>query len=804
MKHPTIQNKFKLSLALLVSSALSTAQAAPISSIKIQGNKRVENETILSYLPLRVGDESDELTRNEALKTLYQTGLFSDIKMYQTNSVLVIDVTENSLINRIFFEGNNKLKDDKLKAELQLRPRQVLSRTKVQSAQQRILELYKQMGRFNAVVVPKIVRLAQDRVDLIFEINEGDVTHVRKINFIGNDYFHRAELSKVILTKPYQWYRFFASDDVFESQRFEADQQILRQFYLDNGFPDFRITSAIAELSVDKKDFFITITMDEGKRYTIGKVNIKSNVRHLKTDDMLKKIEIKPGDIFSSKAIQTASQVLNHALGEKGYAFANVIPDYTKNAQTQKVDLTFTLNETGKILIERIEIKGNDRTRDYVIRREIGLHEGDLFNSQSIQMAEQKLRETGYFKNVSFDIEPGSDENKAKIIFSVEEQSTGELSLAAGYSTFDKFLTKIGYTEHNFMGKGLSTHAEIDLSKPSQTYELGISNPKFMDHNLLLGGKVFHSHVRSIEGQESRYIKNKDDNKQNDVLTKGFRSKSTGFMGYIGYDLTKDLNQTFLYTFKLENVSNRDQLSDEAKSKIFKEYIDYMQNQSGRFVYSSLNHVLTFDRRDRRMYPTKGYILSMTNALTGLGGNVKYIRNTAKGSVYYTPFKNLTFNLKGSVGDVRGWGKGLRYSDLFTLGGEKFPGFDESGLGYREPSTNNSLRGRKYWTAKLQATFPIPGVPEEFSIKGGLFVMAGNLLDPTYKPKIEKNRSNVFVNFKNEEGPFPNKTRVSIGGQIDLKLPFAPLKLIYAKPIRKEKHDQEYRFLIAFITGADD
>ena len=379
-----------------------------IKNIKIQGNQRIESETVLSYLPLKVGDALDQSKLDQCLKELFATGYFIDVKVHQNGQTLVIEVEENPIINRVVFEGNNKLKDDIITQEVRLRPREVLSRTRIQEAQQRILEIYRRMGRFGAKVDPKIIKLPENRVDLVFEINEGAVTYIRAIQFVGNKRFSDKKLEEQLLTKRARWYRFFAVDDVYDPDRFIGDQQSLRKFYNDNGYADFRILSAVAELSPDQKDFYLTFTVEEGKLYHFGKVDIVSHIPSVKAESLRSEIAFAEKDVFSGRLIEKSVNAITHAAGTQGFAFVSIEPKVVKNPETKLVDITFEIKEGPRVYIEKIVFVGNDRTHDDVIRRELMVHEGDAYNAAKIKQSEMNLKELQYFKTVSVETEQGS------------------------------------------------------------------------------------------------------------------------------------------------------------------------------------------------------------------------------------------------------------------------------------------------------------------------------------------------------------------------------------------------------------
>lgn len=740
-------------VSLLVSATAVTATFADtIQSIEVVGNKRIESDTVISNLPLHVGDSFDPDQMNQALKDLFATGYFSDVKVRRTGSTLVVDVTENSLINRISFEGNSKLKDDKLTEEIQLRPREVLSRTKILAAQQRILEIYRRMGRFDATVEPKVIRLEENRVDLVFEINEGEVTYVRKVNFIGNKRFSSSRLESQLFTKRARWYRLWASDDTYDPDRFTADQQALQQYYFDMGYPDFRLVSAVAELSPDHKDFYLTFTIEEGDLYTFGKVDVVSHLKQVNAAELKSMVDISSGNQFSRKQIEKNVTRLNEFVGTYGYAFADIQPRVEKNRAKKTVDLIFEVKEGPRAYIERIDIVGNDRTRDEVIRRELNILEGDAYNATKIKRAEQNLKNLGYFKKAEIFTEQGTAPDKARLVIKVEEQPTGEMGVAAGFSTLDGILGNIKFSERNFMGTGRILHASFTLAKKMQDFDIGITDPYFMGYNLEAGIDLFH--IRSTRLSH-------------------FTNESRGVNTHIAYALTEYVGQTLMYTLKDDRVSHIDQTSS-----------DFIKQQVGSYLTSAIGQTLAYDRRDSRIDPTSGYVLSLSNTYAGIGGKVSYLRNSIGASWFYSPLEDIVLNVRGALGGMERTGKTIRIVDSFQLGTESFRGFEYGGIGPRDSKTGDPLGGTRFWTGTVEAIFPI-GLPNEFGVKGAVFSDFGSSWKPGVSgPQIVDKKS----------------VRASAGLGLSWTSPFGPLRIDYAIPIKKEKFDQEQRFLFGFST----
>ncbi len=735
----------------LFSAGYATAETT-IKEIKILGNQRVESETVNSYLPLKVGDAFDSAKMDQGLKDLFATGYFTDVHVTQEGQTLVVTVDENPIINRVAYEGNSKLKDDVIQEEVKLRPREVLSRTRIQEAQQRILEIYRRMGRFGAKVDPKIIKLPENRVDLVFEINEGAVTYVRKINFIGNKHFSSKKLEEQLLTKKTRWYRFFAVDDVYDPDRFVSDQQAIRKFYYDNGYPDFRIVASIAELSPDQKDFLLTFTVDEGQLYHFGKIDFVSHIASVKADALKDKVEFSEGDVFSGKMLEKAVNAITDAVGTQGFAFVAVEPKIEKNHETKTAAITFEIKEGPRVYIEKIVIVGNDRTRDDVLRREIALHEGDAYNAAKIKQSERNLKDLQYFKTATIETVQGSAPDQAQLLVKVEEQPTGELGLAGGYSTLDGPLANIRVVERNFRGTGQVVHADFTVAKKRQDFDVGILEPYFLDRNLAASADVFS--IRST--RFSAYHQ----------LTKGVN------VG-LGYKLSTYWLQSWTYGIRHDDVGHISPLAS-----------NIIRQQAGKSVISSLAHTVAYDRRDSRVNPTSGYLVSLTNTYAGLGGNVNYLRNELGANWYRALLEDVILGIKGSVGRIDRVQKTIRVVDSVQLGADSLRGFEYGGIGPRDTVTGDSLGGTRFWTSTAEVVFPI-GLPTEFGIKGAVFTDVG----ATWRPG-QKNANVVDE----------NAARASAGFGVSWTSPFGPLRIDYAFPLKKKKYDKTQRILFGFST----
>lgn len=731
----------------------SVSHAAPVQAIKIEGNQRVESETILSYVPIKVGDEVEQNKLDHALKELFATGYFADVHVRQEGTLILIKVEENPIINRVAYEGNNKLKDDAIKEEIRLRPREVLSKTKVQEAQQRLLEIYRRMGRFGARVEPKIIKLPENRVDLVFEINEGTVTYIRKIFFVGNKHFGASTLEKQLQSKRYKWFRFFATDDVYDPDRFNNDKQALEKFYKDHGYADFRVLSSIAELSPDQKDFVLTFTVDEGPVFSFGKSTIHSKLEKMDIKKLEEHLKSKEGETFSGKNIDQTVTALVDAAGTQGYAFVSVEPVLEKDREKNIVHVTYEIKEGQRVYVEKIIFAGNSTTRDEVLRREMGIHEGDAYNAAKLKKAERNLKDLNYFKTVNVEVEQGSTPDQARLVVKVEEQSTGEMQLAGGYSTMDGPLANLRIVQRNFRGAGQIVHGDFTVAKKTQNFNVGMVQPYFLDRNLTASGDVFR--VRSTRFSAYTY-------------------HMTGFSSSLGYGLSDYWTQSVTYSFKHDHVGH---IAPTASN--------YIRQQHGKFYTSSVGQSIAYDRRDSRSQPTSGYILSLGNTYAGLGGNVQYLKNDLGANAYYPVMDEVVFGVKGALGTIERIRRKVRIVDSIFLGADTLRGFEYGGLGPRDMNTKDPLGGTRYWTSSAEVMFPL-GLPNEFGIKGALFTDWGNTWRPSQTgPDVTDARN----------------ARGSVGFGVAMNLPIGPLRVDYAIPIKKQKFDQTQRILFGFATN---
>jgi len=739
--------------------ALAQAQAQGgtiVRQVDIEGVQRIEPDTVRSYLLVQEGDPADPDRIDRSLKSLYATGLFSDVTIRQDGTRLIVRVVENPIVNRVAFEGNERIKDETLQAETTLRPRVIYTRSKVQSDVQRILTLYRQSGRFAATVEPKIIDLPQNRVDVVFEISEGPVTSVEKIRFVGNKEFHDSRLREVIRTKQSRWWRFLSSDDTYDPDRLALDRELLRRFYLSEGYVDFRVLSAVAELTPDREAFFVTFTVEEGERYKVGKVEVKVTLPGLEGENLIDRVTLREGDWYNANALEKSIEKLSDAVATQGYAFVEVRPRLDRQREKKTIDIVFEVQEGPRVYVERIDVTGNVRTRDNVIRREFRFVEGDAFNAAKLRRSRQRIQELDFFEKVSVEQVPGSAPDKAVVKVAVEEKSTGSLSIGAGFSTGAGFLGDISIRERNFMGRGQDVQASVLIGQQQQQVDLSFTEPYFLGKEIAAGGDAFF--VQTDRQSESSF----------DTTTIGADVRAN-------YPLTEHLSQGWRYTLKQTDLTNV-----PSDASIF------IQDAEGKESYSEVSHSLTYDRRDSKLNPTEGYFGKHTVDIAGLGGTAKYIRNRVDTGYYYPLADKLVASVTGGGGYVHGLGEDVKLLDRFFIGGNEVRGFRTDGLGPRDRDTDDSLGGELFYAGSLQLSFPL-GLPEELDIRGRVFSDVGSAWQ-----LAEQGNGDVV-----EDSSAP---RVSVGVGLTWVSPFGPLGIDLGWAIIKQSFDKTEILRLNFGT----
>ncbi|WP_298670192.1 outer membrane protein assembly factor BamA [uncultured Sphingomonas sp.] len=735
--------------APVAAPTVTTAPAATppvvrtIRSLRVDGSQRIEPETVLSYTKLRIGEPYTNETLDQAIKDLYASDLFADVTVAGAETGdIVLRVRENPIINRVILEGNKRLKEDKITKEIKLKPRQIFTRTAVRQDVARIIELYRRQGRFAASVDPKMVNLDQNRVDVVFEISEGPKSKVRQINIIGNEVFSDDKLRSQMVTKQSRFFRFMSSNTSYDQDRMAYDQQKLRQFYLTNGYADFRVTSAVAELTPDKRDFIITYVMEEGPRYKFGDVTVDSDIRDFDNKRMASTLSIKKGDWYDAKKVEDTVDSLSQTAGLFGYAFTDVNPEFQRDRDALTMSINFHIGQAQRTYVERVEITGNTQTQDKVIRREVRLAEGDAFNSFQVKRSTDRINSLGYFQD-KFEIKqtPGSVSDRVVLEANVEERATGQLQLSAGYSSLERFIIQANITQSNFRGKAQELRAGVNYSAYSKSVELGFTEPYLFDKNIALGVDLFRRDYNAFN-----YL---GTNRQTT-----YSQTSTGFQVRAGVPLTEYWSLSGRYGLSYDQVG-LDQTTfytngvcDPLKAG------RYLCDSLGNRLTSSVGYSLIYNSLNSRLRPTAGTRFSFSQDFAGLGGDVRYIRTRAEGAKYWGVGKGFVLSVVGEGGFIKSLEKSrgpgidsVRITDRFYLGEPQFRGFDIRGVGPRvlrqyyttdssgkqvlvtdrNQVVDDALGGNAYYLGRLELELPLGSGARELGLRPSIYIQAGSL-----------------------------------------------------------------------------
>jgi len=804
----------------LVTVTIAVAQTA--TSIVVEGNRRVESDTIRSYFSVAPGERLDPIKVDAGVKALFATGLFQDVRPTWAGNRLIVTVVENSVISRIQFEGNKRVKDEQLLGEIQSKPRGALSRPTVQADVQRIVEIYRRNGRYDIRVTPKIIDRPNNRVDLVFEINEGGKTSVKEISFQGNRAYSTWRLRDVIKTGQSNLLSFLKNNDLYDPDRIESDRELLRRFYLKNGYADVRIVSAVAEFEPSRNGFILTFTIEEGDRYTFGAIDIQSGVRDVDPALLRSKLRFSAGGIYNAELIEKSTEEMTIEMSKRGYAFAQVRPRGDRNFQTHQINIVFVVEEGARAYIERINVRGNSRTRDYVIRREFDIAEGDAYNRVLVDRAERRLKNLNYFKSVKITNEPGSASDRIILNVDVEEQSTGEFSIAGGYSTSDGIVGELSVGERNLLGRGQTARASLTYGQRTRGVEVSFGEPYFLDYKLALGIDLFAKQIDS----SSSYIYRQE------TIGGGFRfgiplrEDLAIQLRYSAYRQALDLDQVLRNcnnvnpNFGLDPLSPRTYptsgavgttpattppagytgltncFADGEASAATKQLVD-----SGPAIVSLAGYSVIYNTVDNNRNPTRGVLAEMRQDFAGLGGDVNFIRTVGDARLYYELMSEIVSVLHLQAGHVTGWGgKDLRMLDHFQMGPNLVRGFQTGGIGPRDltPGTSgDSLGGTMYWGASVETQFSIFGVPKDFGLKVALFADAGSVWGYT-GPRLFPATGTSVVTIDPVTGKDTDAmtVRSSVGAGLIWDSPFGPIRIDYAWPLTKDPNDrvQQLRF----------
>jgi outer membrane protein insertion porin family len=804
----------------------SSAAAQTLSSIEVQGNRRVEIETIRSYFKAGPDGRLDQAAIDDGLKALIETGLFEDVKINRAGGRLVVVVVENPVINRVAFEGNKKIKDEQLEAEVQSKARGTLSRPMVQSDAQRIAEVYRHAGRYDVRVDPEIIQQPNNRVDLVFTITEGGKTGVQQIDFVGNHAYSSYRLKDVIKTHESNWLSFLGNNDVYDPDRIESDRDLIRRYYLKHGFADVQVVAALSEYDPEKKGFLVTFKIEEGQQYRVAAVNFESSIPTLDGKSLASYSQVYVGSLYNAEALEKSVEQMQIEASRRGYAFAVVHPRGDRNFDAHTVTITFAIDEGPRVYIERINVRGNTRTRDYVIRREFDIAEGDAYNRALVDRAERRLKNLDFFKEVKITTEPGSSSDRIILDVNIEEKSTGDFSVSGGYSTTDGPLAEVSISERNFLGRGLFAKASVTYGEYARGVSLSFVEPYLLDYRVAAGLDVFYR-----EQIANQYI--------------SYGTRTIGFSPRLGFGLREDLSLQLRYSLYQQEITLPWQLDNcnniDPKSAAFlptPAYISQVLNgvdptgnsqagflpgcladgesslpvrqelaQGAEWV-SSVGYSLDYNTLDNNKNPTDGLLVDWKQDFAGVGGDVSYLKS-AVDAKYYSPMVSdivALVHLQGGMLNQVG-NQPLRMLDNFQMGPNLVRGFAPNGIGPRDltffpyTQTGDALGGTKYWGASLEFQMPFWFLPKEVGLKGAVYADAGSLWDyqgPTswaatgeVNGLVNGQPCKCAMTFDDE-----NVIRTSVGVGLIWASPFGPLRFDYAIPITKGKYDvvQEFKF----------
>ncbi|MCJ9703616.1 MULTISPECIES: outer membrane protein assembly factor BamA [unclassified Bradyrhizobium] len=809
--------------AVLVSSS---ALAQTVQSISVEGNRRVEVETIRSYFKPGPGGRLDQGAVDDGLKALIETGLFQDVRINRgAGGQIIVSVVENPVIGRVAFEGNKKIKDEQLTTEVQSKARGTFSRAMVQSDTLRIAEIYRRSGRYDVRVTPEIIEQPNNRVDLIFTVEEGAKTGVKSIEFVGNVAFSSYRLRDVIKTRESNLLSFLASGDIYDPDRVEADRDLIRRFYLKNGFADVQVVAALTEYDPEKKGFNVTFKIEEGSQYRVGAIDFRSSIPNFDPSSMRGYSRVNVGSLYNVESVEKSVEEMQIEASRRGYAFAVVRPGGDRNFEAHTVSVVFNIDEGPRTYIERINLRGNTRTRDYVIRREFDISEGDAYNRALVDRAERRLKNLDYFKSVKITTEPGSSSDRVVLIVDMEEKSTGDFSISGGYSTTDGALAEVSISERNLLGRGLFAKASVTYGQYARGYSLSFVEPYLLDYRVALGLDLYQRQQLS-----NSYI--------------SYGTKTLGFSPRLGFSLREDLALQLRYSiyqqeitlpYYLANCNNNLGTSAFNPSPAFVNanggvpdlsstnglgcYSDgeaslpvRRELANGKTLTSALGYTLTYNTLDNNKNPTDGLLVDFRQDFAGVGGDVSYLKSVIDAK-YYTP---LVSDIVGLVrlqsGMLNKIGSDLRMLDHFQMGSNLVRGFAPNGIGPRDLNpfgTQDALGGTKYWGASVELQMPFWFLPKEVGLKGAVYADAGGLYD--YKGPTSWTTTNEV----NVPGCIPSSinptsagtctglvyddskvVRSSVGVGLIWQSPFGPLRFDYAVPLSKGKYDrvQEFRF----------
>ena len=767
----------------------SQAEAAVVSRINVRGNTRMDSDTVISYLTIKPGRTFGNADIDISVKSLYATGLFSDVSIHRTGSTLIVEVDENSTINKVFFEGNKRLKDVALAGTVRTKARSIFNEQTLASDVDRISQAYSKVGRDDATVSYEVVPLANARVNVVFRVDEGDKTKIGKIIFVGNNAISGRRLKDIIRTKQTNFLSWLGSSDIYDPNKLAADQELLRRFYFNKGYADFQVISATADMDDEANQYMITITVDEGVRYNFGEITIDSSISGVDSESLYGLLDTRSGKHYSATKVEKTIIALTQKVAEDGYAFVEVVPRGNRNFDTNTIDVTYLIDEGARVYIEDITIIGNDRTRDYVIRREFDVSEGDAFNQVLIQKTKRRLEDLGFFDRVAINTRPGSSPDRVILVVRLLEKSTGEFSIGGGYSSADGPLAEISFSEKNFLGRGQFLRLKAGVGSDRQNYGFSFVEPFFLGYRMSAGVNVDFT---TIDASSNR----------------AYSSDTTAGKFALGVPLTDNVNLQGFYAIKasqiniaastLDAANNRDGIQGNTDGELS----NALAVNGGEWLASGFGYALTYSDFDNNLDPSNGVYANITQTIYGAGGDAEFIQS----EITLVGYKELSDDLdlvafgRIRAGNITNFGDKYRAQDNFYNNTKAIRGFKFSGVGPRDPVTGDALGGQNYYNATAELQFPLPFVPESAGFRGAFFADAGTVFGLDSASRDLVIASNPGLTEAQLEQLDGTSLRASVGASIIWTSPFGPLRFDYAFPLLKEDWDETREFSFGIST----
>ena len=742
-----------LRIALLGIMTLGAVSVAHAETVIVEGNVRVDKTTIQSYV---TGQPLDA-----AKKDLMATGLFQSVDIVKKGDQIVVTVKENNIINRVAFEGTKRLKSEMFEGELQLKPRGAFSQAALDADVARIKEIYARVGRSNVEVTPRTVQLENGKIDVVFKVDEGSKTGVKTIDFVGNNSFSAGRLRDEMQTTQSNFLSWIKTTDVYDPDRLAADAELIRRFYLRHGYADMRVLDTKVDYDQAAGGYKVVISIDEGKQYKVGEISVESKIAQIDSATLKSRVQLAKGDVYNADLVEKSILGITTEVASRGYAFSQVRPRGDRDAATNTITLSFVVEEGPRVYIERINVRGNTRTRDYVVRREFDIGEGDAYNKVIIDRTERRLKNLGFFKSVRISNEPGSTPDRVIINVDVEDQSTGQFSVGGGYSTTEGVLAEVGIQESNLQGRGQFAKLRGSTGQWSKGVELNFTEPYFLERRMQGGFDIY-----SKESDNSRFAY--------------YSNMKTGATLRLGLPLTEEF--TVIGRYSLYN--NRIRVTDSANVS------SAISASEGQNLTSAVGYTLEYNTLDNTINPRNGALSNLKQDVAGLGGDSRYLKTTTDVKYYRELNDTFVGMIRGQAGYI--FGSDLRVIDNFFMGPDLIRGFALSGIGPRDndggASSRNGLGGTTYWGTSAEVTFPLFGLPREAGIKGAVYADAGSVFGYSSSTSI----LNIVGN--------DQSVRTSIGTGLLWSSPIGPIRLDFAVPVTKNDNDQVQNF--RFTAGS--